>query len=333
MGLMCKNSGSGGAAVSVIIPIFNAERYLRQAVLSALRESECLEVILVEDGSSDESLRVCQGLVAAHPEKVHLVTHIGGKNLGAGASRNLGLSLARGEFIAFLDADDEELPGRFRPGVRLLQESMDLDGVYEAVSQMPATYEGDDPFDEGRRIQLLTMPQGVAPEDVLETILMPLPGNIHINGLLVRRKTLIELGGFSEHLRLGQDMDLIWRLAASCRLQGLRLDQPVATYRMHGANRAVPNNPGYAESPFAVALSVFQWSKGRSLSTKNRRLLRRVLFHHIGYWRGAPISWWRLRAIQVRRWLAVARVCPQVFVEPKIWLQGFSTKKAPVVKG
>ena len=87
-------------SISVIIPVYNAEKFLRTAVESALREPETSEVILVEDGSSDNSLAICRQL-ASESSKVRLFQHVDGKNRGVSASRNLGLVKAQSEFIAF----------------------------------------------------------------------------------------------------------------------------------------------------------------------------------------------------------------------------------------
>ena len=118
--------------ISIIIPVFNAAAYVAQAVESALAQPETAEVILVEDNSIDRSLEVCQDLAARH-ENVHLLRHPGGINRGAGPSRNLGMKESRCPYIAFLDADDYYLPGRFSVPAQLFAEDSACDGVYEAV--------------------------------------------------------------------------------------------------------------------------------------------------------------------------------------------------------
>jgi glycosyltransferase involved in cell wall biosynthesis len=97
--------------VDVIVPVYNAADYVRKAVESALARPETVEVILVEDGSTDESLAVCQELAAEYPT-VRLYRHPNGENRGAGASRNLAISESTRGHIAFLDAD-YFLPCRF----------------------------------------------------------------------------------------------------------------------------------------------------------------------------------------------------------------------------
>ncbi|SIQ04754.1 Glycosyl transferase family 2 [Chryseobacterium sp. RU37D] len=98
--------------ISVIIPVYNAEKYVTQAVESALQFEEVCEVILVEDKSQDNALAICEELAKKH-EKVKLFQHPDQGNHGASASRNLGIEKAAGDFIAFLDADDYFLPNWF----------------------------------------------------------------------------------------------------------------------------------------------------------------------------------------------------------------------------
>ena len=118
--------------ISVIIPVYNAEQYVHDAVQSALKQPETSEVLLVEDCSPDNSLKICRELEKKY-KKVKLLRHPGGKNLGAGASRNLGIKKAGFDFIAFLDADDYYLDERFCKAGELFKSFPDIDGVYESV--------------------------------------------------------------------------------------------------------------------------------------------------------------------------------------------------------
>lgn len=89
--------------VSVIVPVYNTERYLEQCLNSILDQTlREIEVICVDDGSSDQSVEMIQKL-AGEDERLHLLTQ---KNSGGGAARNLGMSRARGKYLMFLDSDD-----------------------------------------------------------------------------------------------------------------------------------------------------------------------------------------------------------------------------------
>jgi hypothetical protein len=103
--------------VSVIIPLFNKAPYVERALTSVFAQTcSDFELIVVDDGSSDDGPRIVQGY---KDPRVRLVTQ---DNSGPGAARNRGLELAQGELVAFLDADDEWLPNYLSESVRLLDE-------------------------------------------------------------------------------------------------------------------------------------------------------------------------------------------------------------------
>jgi len=90
--------------ISVIVPVYNAEKYLEQCATSLLSQT-CLdmEIILVNDGSTDSSRLMCDGYCAAYPEIIKVIHQ---KNAGVSAARNAGLDAATGEWICFVDSDD-----------------------------------------------------------------------------------------------------------------------------------------------------------------------------------------------------------------------------------
>ncbi|MBR3305783.1 MAG: glycosyltransferase family 2 protein [Lachnospiraceae bacterium] len=96
--------------ISVIIPVYNKEEYLRQCVDSVLAQScRDLEILLVDDGSTDESLSICR----AYEKEDSRVRVIEKENGGASSARNLGIEEAKGEYIGFVDADDWIEPGMY----------------------------------------------------------------------------------------------------------------------------------------------------------------------------------------------------------------------------
>lgn len=96
--------------VSVIIPIYNAEEYLEKCVNSVLKQTEPdLELILVDDGSIDNSLKICQDIANADSRVV--VVHQ--KNAGVSAARNCGIEAATGDYIGFVDSDDWIAPNMY----------------------------------------------------------------------------------------------------------------------------------------------------------------------------------------------------------------------------
>lgn len=111
--------------VSAIVPVYNAKTTLLRAVNSLLIQPEINEIILVEDGSKDESLELCKQLAFKH-EIIQLFTHPDGENKGAPASRNLGLTKISNKWVQFMDADDELLPDKIRLQVEKVNSNTSL---------------------------------------------------------------------------------------------------------------------------------------------------------------------------------------------------------------
>jgi glycosyltransferase involved in cell wall biosynthesis len=97
--------------VSIVTAFYNEEAFLEETILSVLAQTyENWELILVDDGSPDNSTRIARKYAATYPEKIFYYQHPDRANQGVCRSRNFGIEQARGEFIAYLDADDYWLP-------------------------------------------------------------------------------------------------------------------------------------------------------------------------------------------------------------------------------
>ena len=93
-----------GIKVSVIVPIYNTEKFLRKCIESIVNQTlEEIEIILINDGSTDNSYIICEEYSRKYPKKIR---YINNKNIGCSATRNLGISLAKGKYVAFVDSDD-----------------------------------------------------------------------------------------------------------------------------------------------------------------------------------------------------------------------------------
>ncbi len=109
-------------SVSVIIPVYNAENFLERAVKSVLNQKNVIEILLIEDGSQDDSYKTCINLERGNP-LVKVLRHVMGVNKGGAASRNLGIFHSRGDWIQFLDADDELLEDKIGGQLNLISDS------------------------------------------------------------------------------------------------------------------------------------------------------------------------------------------------------------------
>ncbi|WP_146134585.1 glycosyltransferase family 2 protein [Aphanothece minutissima] len=107
--------------VSTIIPVHNRAGLLRAAVASVLEQDHRpIEIVIVDDGSSDDTGAVADGLAADHPQTIRVIHQ---PNRGPGAARQRGLDQSRGEFVQYLDSDDLLLPGKFSAQVDALRRS------------------------------------------------------------------------------------------------------------------------------------------------------------------------------------------------------------------
>lgn len=114
--------------VTTIIPVYNRPAQLHEAVASVLAQDyRPIEIIIVDDGSTDDTLAVAQALAEQHPDIIRVATQV---NAGPGMAREHGRQLAQGEFIQYLDSDDVLLPGKFAAQVGALRQHPDADVAY-----------------------------------------------------------------------------------------------------------------------------------------------------------------------------------------------------------
>jgi glycosyltransferase involved in cell wall biosynthesis len=206
--------------ISVVIPTYNSAAYLPAAIESVLNQTlPPLEVIVVDDGSTDESAAA----VRRFGDRIRWVSQ---ENRGPAAARNRGLSLARGDLVAFLDADDVWLPEKLAEQAIVFAENPQIGLVHSNFWFMDLkTGERSLPV---RREEPL---RGRCYEDLV------LRGcAIHISTVIVRRDDLAATGGFDERIRRAsaEDYDLWIRLAR--RHEVAYVDRPLALYRVHSSN-------------------------------------------------------------------------------------------------
>lgn len=225
--------------ISVIIPVYNAEKYVTQAVESALQFEEVHEIILVEDQSPDNALKVCQHLAEKH-NRVKLFQHPDKGNHGAGPTRNLGLEKASGDFIAFLDADDYYLPNRFDAEKELFKDP-EVEGVYGALGVHYYSEKAKEQYYPLFEDKLTTVYKKHDPKEVF-------PGQLNMRGsfglfsidcLTIRRESMMKKLKplFKTHLRLHQDTEFLFRLSYYLDLYPGILDEAIAMRGVHENNR------------------------------------------------------------------------------------------------
>ena len=264
--------------ISVITPVYNAEKYVTQAVESALQFDEVFEIILVEDKSPDEALEVCKKLAEKY-ECVKLFQHPDKGNHGAGASRNVGLEKASGDFIAFLDADDYYLPNRFEAEKELFK-NPEVDGVYGAIGVHYYSEKAKEQYYPIFGDRLTTVYKKHAPKDVFR-------GQLGMNGsfglfsidaLTIRKSSLDEKLSpmMKTHLRLHQDTEFLFRLSYYLDLYPGILDKAVANRGVHESNRITQVDSGKVKPSIS---KVMLWKEVKNWAETEENFPKEELLH------------------------------------------------------
>lgn len=190
--------------VSVIMIFFDAERFMDEAIASVFAQTwRNWELLLVDDGSADGSSAIARRWAERHPERVRVFEHPGHANLGMSVSRNLGVGHARGDYVAFLDADDVWLPHKLAMQVGILEAHPDVAMVYGPSEYW---YGWSGRAEDARRDHYGEI--GVAPDTIVEppgllTLALEQEGGTMpgICSLLVRREAFAQIGAFEKEFR------------------------------------------------------------------------------------------------------------------------------------
>jgi glycosyltransferase involved in cell wall biosynthesis len=218
--------------VSVIIPVYNGERFIEKAIHSALQQSEVIEVIIVEDGSTDKTLEIVE-LLKSKNSKINIFHHANKINKGRSSSRNLGIKKASGNFIAFLDADDFYLKNRFKKDEKIFKENNDVDGVYNAIG---AYFYREASVEENDKLELFTIRKEIHSENLFENLLTGKHGHFSIDGLTVKKSIFEVTGYFNEKLVVAEDTELIFKMSLKSKLVSGNIIKPVALRGLHDNN-------------------------------------------------------------------------------------------------
>lgn len=200
--------------ISVVVPIYNVARYLHEAIESIARQTigfeDNIQLILVDDGSSDESAEICKSYVEKFPNNVIFIRQ---KNAGVSAARNAGMKKATGEYITFFDADDMWATNAFERAVHFLDtnNSVDfaafrLDFFDEIIDRHPLNFK----FNTTRIIDIDAEPNN------------PL---LHVITCVFRRSALKGYN-FDTSLAISEDIKFIADVLANKRRYGAISDTP-----------------------------------------------------------------------------------------------------------
>jgi glycosyltransferase involved in cell wall biosynthesis len=198
-----------GPKISVVLPVRNGERFLREAIESVLEQ--CDELIVVDDGSTDESAEIAAGLGA---------TVLRQKPLGLVAALKRGVDQSNAAYVARMDADDVSLPGRLERQIAFL----------EAHPSAAFVVPGVELIDEAdTRVGEIVLP----PDDASLRRRLLLRNPFTHGSVVIRRTALEATGGYRADYGANEDYDLWRRLARDWELAAL--GEILYRYRRHGA--------------------------------------------------------------------------------------------------
>lgn len=185
--------------VSVIIPTYNRADLIKRAIMSVLNQTYSdIEVLVVDDASTDQTEKIVKGIKDERLHYYKLET-----NGGACRARNIGISKAQGEFIAFLDSDDEWMSNKIELQYNFANEknaiAVAANFIYKRESKKNIVVSKNHP-------------------DYFSTEELVVKNSITTGALFVKREMLLQMGGFDEDMPRYQDWELVLRLAKNCTI-------------------------------------------------------------------------------------------------------------------
>lgn len=254
------------------MPTYQCERYIGQAIESVLSQTDCTyELIIVDDGSTDQTRQVVE-LYRNHQSQAFTkrnLHYVFQENQGVCAARNHGIRLAKGEFIAFLDADDFFFPGKLAAQAAVFRQQPELGLVHSGWQRV--TVEGEPLMD--------VCPWETVPDLTLENWLRFKP--VLPSAMMLRKSWLEKIAGFDPQYTVAEDVDLVLRLAVEGCLAGW-LHQVTVGYRQR-EHSAMNNSLAQARTLPQLLTNFFQQPQ----LPPEIRLIERQVFYSTFVW----IAW------------------------------------------
>ncbi len=224
--------------ISVIIPVYNAENFIQRAIKSALLQ-EVGEIIVIDDKYPDDAIKIVRQMQKAD-KRIRIFEHPDTKNHGASAARNLGISVAKCKYLAFLDADDYYLPNRFYKQLNFLESHPEYDGCYGKLG-----YTIDTSISNNLKpvnAKETGIDRDVPSEELLFVLLSGKYGSIHVGDtMLFRKKIFNHIDAFDVRFELSQDIEFLLRASFKFHFKNCPLDEIIAVRQVHAQNRVHDN--------------------------------------------------------------------------------------------
>ena len=295
----CPGAGDG-PLISIVMPVFNGELYIGEALDSVFAQTyQHFEVIVVDDGSTDRTLDI----VGGYGDRIRLFTQ---QNRGNSSARNRGAEIATGEWTAQLDADDSWDPAKLEKQLRLANGA---DVLYTAAVN----------FGDSSRVGDVTFPDGSCPQgdvfDQLITVNFVTHSSVMIRTPLIRRS-----GGYDETLRSISDWDLLLRLSGEgARFAGC--PEPLTHYRWRAASLS-RNHHRTCVDRLNVLERALASPRGQLVSTVRKREAQAEVWRTSAWFAAEQERWtavrWYIKALtvwpfSVSGWLELLRASFHLF--------------------
>jgi glycosyltransferase involved in cell wall biosynthesis len=205
---------------SIIIPNYNQGHFLERSVGSAIKQTldpSDYEIIIVDDGSKDNSLLVAQNIISQN--KTHNIKLIKKPNGGTASARNAGIVNSSGKYIGFLDADDEYAPEKAELSIKYLEFGPEVGLVYSDYLEV----HGDRLFYSAKRD--------------FDPAMLKIDCIVSTNSF-IKKEVVNTVGYFNEAIKIIEDYDYWMRISAA-NYMCLRIPMPLFTYYVHGQNKTV----------------------------------------------------------------------------------------------
>lgn len=278
--------------ISVIIPTYNRVTFLKKAVQSILNQTfPNLELIVVDDESTDNTQQAINKL---RDTRIRLIKKAHG---GQASSLNLGLSKAQGKYICFCDDDDKYLPEKLELCINFLESNQQYDACYTAFYfRLPnkkviiKRFKHDDSFFFERLFS---------------------KGFLFINSMMFRRSVFSKIGRFNGHIKIGNDYDLLLRIAALGKPFGY-IDVPTVIYNRHSASMTFDRKAMY--SVISLLKKNFKKLENSVHQSFDHKIISSILFREGKYY------FWQQQFQKARKFLIKAIVSYPFNKRPYIFL-------------
>lgn len=216
--------------ISVVMPAYMHARYVTEAIASVLTQTHLpLELIVIDDGSSDGTIEHCRAALAAAPFSVTFIVR---ENRGAAATLNQGIALAKGDFIQLLNSDDRLPPERIATMLSTLLKN-NADWGYARVSYIGTHGQPLDRLADARVAALMAAQNATVMSCTLGLAMLRANSAISSGNLMFRKRLWETLGGFHDY-RYNHDWDFCLRATLQC--EPVLVPYPLYDYRIHDRN-------------------------------------------------------------------------------------------------